>query len=252
MPNIRLTIEYDGQHFHGWQKQIGVRTIQEELHKTLELVLRQKIAHVQSSGRTDEGVHARQQVVNFFTEGPVDLNRLRLSVSSIHKGELSVLKADIAPDDFHSLRSAKGKLYRYIIYHSDVPPVLDKGRVWLVHRDLDIERMKLEAKDLIGRHDFKSFQGSRSKVNSTYKTIFSSEIISNPPYIYYQVRGSGFLKHMVRNIVGTLVELGSKDGRCIPIKDLLMERDRSKAGPTAPSWGLCLEKVYYTDPTSDM
>ncbi|MDZ4785286.1 MAG: tRNA pseudouridine(38-40) synthase TruA [bacterium] len=245
MANIRLLLEYDGSKFHGWQKQPSVRTVQEELHKVLELVLQEKIHHVQCSGRTDEGVHSRGQVANFFVEKVPDLIRLKRSVSSIMKGDLSVLEVEIVPDTFHSLRSAKSKFYRYVIYNSDVPPVLEKGQVWLVHRDLDIERMKREALLLLGKQDFACFQGSGCGSTSTIKTIYKSEIISNPPYIYYEVIGSGFLKHMVRNIVGTLVEFGKNEGKASSMKELLESKNRQLAGPTAPGWGLCLEYVEY-------
>ena len=154
MPNIKLIIEYNGAKFHGWQFQPGQRTIQEELHKTLELVLREKIHHVQASGRTDVGVHAEAQVVNFFVSKIPDLVRLRRSVSSILKGELSVHSAAVVDDSFDSRKSSIAKTYRYTIYHTDVPPVLDSGQVWLVHDPLDIVGLIETAQDLIRKHDF--------------------------------------------------------------------------------------------------
>lgn len=245
MPNIKLVIEYDGSSFHGWQRQIGFRTVQETLHQVLETILREKIHHVQASGRTDEGVHAKRQVVNFRCEKTPDLAVLRKSVSSILKNELAVHEATIVDDSFHSLRSAVAKTYRYIIYNHDVPPVLDKGKVWLVHRDLNLEAMSVAAKEIVGTHDFSSFRGAKCGAPNPVKTIYESSLEFNPPYIIYTVTGSGFLKHMVRNIVGSLVDFGRGEAKCGSMTELLEKRDRKLAGVTAPPWGLCLEKVWY-------
>lgn len=243
MPNIKLVLEYNGSGFHGWQIQPGLRTIQSEVHSALETVLRTKIKHVQASGRTDEGVHAKAQVVNFYVDETPDLIRLKRSVSSLLKGEVSVVGVEIVDDSFHSLRDSKQKFYRYSIYHADVPPVLRHGQVWLVNADLDIAKMQRAAKQLEGEHDFESFRCSGCTAKSTIKTIHSSEIISEPPYLYYEVKGSGFLKQMVRVIVGTLVMIGK--GAEVTIPEILDAKDRKEAGPTAPPYGLCLEKVTY-------
>lgn len=248
MPNIRLVIEYNGSRFHGWQKQPGLRTIQSELHQVLETVLREKIHHVQASGRTDEGVHARRQVVNFRCQQLPDLTVLRRSISSILKGEVAVHKAEIAEDSFHSLRDAVAKTYRYTIYNHDVPPVLDAGQVWLVHKELDLELMQTAASELVGTHDFKSFQGAKCGAPDTVKTIFESRLDLNLPYILFTITGSGFLKHMVRNIVGTLVDIGRGEAKIQDMKAIMLAQNRQSAGMTAPPWGLCLERVWYTDP----
>lgn len=246
MHNIRLVIEYNGSAFHGWQKQESMRTIQEELHKNLEIVLRQKISHVQASGRTDQGVHARAQVVNFFVPELPDLDRLRYAISSLMRPELNVHLAEEVPADFHSLRSALAKTYVYTIYNHDVPPVLDYGRVWFVRDPLNITLMQERARELEGIHDFKSLQASGCGVKKTSKEIFKSEITSRSPYVVYTVTGSGFLKQMVRNIVGTLVEYSKGEGKTKSFAELLQLKDRTMAGPTAPPYGLCLQNVYYT------
>ena len=248
MPNIRLLIEYNGSKFHGWQHQPGLRTVQKELHGALETVLREKIHHVQASGRTDEGVHARRQVVNFKCEKTPDLVILRRSISSILRNDLAVHSAEIAPDNFHSLRDACGKTYRYTVYHHDVPPVLDSGRVWLVNRQLDPQIMVEAAAAMVGTHDFKSFQGAKCGSPSSIKSIYESRIEFKAPYIIYTVTGSGFLKHMVRNIVGTIVDFGRGEGKRSSMREVLEARDRKAAGVKAPPWGLCLEKVWYEDP----
>jgi tRNA pseudouridine38-40 synthase len=245
VPNIRLLIEYNGSKFHGWQHQPGLRTVQKELHGALETVLREKIHHVQASGRTDEGVHARRQVVNFKCEKTPDLVILRRSISSILRNDLAVHSAEIAPDNFHSLRDACGKTYRYTVYHHDVPPVLDSGRVWLVNRQLDPQIMVEAAAAMVGTHDFKSFQGAKCGSPSSIKSIYESRIEFKAPYIIYTVTGSGFLKHMVRNIVGSLLLVGDGRKPLDFIEEVLRKKDRTQAGPTAPPHGLYFYHVAY-------
>jgi len=244
MPNIKLVIEYNGSRFHGWQKQPRLRTVQEELHKTLEVVLREEIREVIASGRTDAGVHARGQVVNFQLKSPPDLQRLSRAVSSIMRGELTVLDAAVVADEFHARMNATSKSYLYTIYRRDSPPVLDRGFVWFVPSELDVQRMQREAKSIQGEHDFASFQGSGCTAESSLRELFSSEFSWEAPYLRYCVRGSGFLKQMVRSIVGTLVEIGRGE-RCESMLEVLAARDRRRAGVTAPAYGLCLERVEY-------
>lgn len=244
MPNIVLTVEYDGSRFHGWQFQPGLKTIEGSLLEALRAVLREDIRAVSASGRTDAGVHARGQVVNFRTQQTPDLYRLRHAVSSVMRGELSVLKAEFAPDDFHSTRSAKSKQYSYRILNRQAPAILDQGRVWFVPKPLDLERMRSEAAALIGERDFKVFQGQGCSARTTIKTIFESEVISDGDEVIYRVVGSGFLKHMVRSIVGTLVLMGH--GRISSsMEEILAARDRRRKGVTAPAHGLYLDWVTY-------
>src|SRR5262249_42526063 len=137
-----------------------------------------------------------------------DLHRLKLSVSSLLRGDLSVLEAEFVPMTFNSTRSAKCKEYRYTMLHRDCPPVLDRGRVWHLAGKLDVEKMKCEAGALVGVHDFTSFRGTGCSSNTPVKEILESELLQEGAYLVYRVVGKGFLKHMVRNIVGTLVGLG--------------------------------------------
>lgn len=244
MPNIRLIVEYDGSRFHGWQKQPGVRTIQEELERVIRMVLREQIPFVAASGRTDAGVHARGQVVNFNCSSVPDLHRLKHAISSLMKGELSVIEASVAPDDFHSCRSTKQKQYTYTILHRDSPAVLDKGHAWHVGGSLDIERMIKEAALLVGQHDFTSFRAANCGGLSPIKRILESEVTFEPPYLRYRVVGEGFLKQMVRIIVGTLVTMGRGEMERT-VTEILAARDRTQAGVTAPAYALCLDWVEY-------
>jgi tRNA pseudouridine38-40 synthase len=245
VPNIRLIVEYDGSCFHGWQKQPNVRTVQEELEKVLKIALREDIPWLAASGRTDSGVHAKGQVVNFHCQNIPDLHRLKHSVSSMMKGELAVRAAEIVDDSFHSCKSTKSKQYTYTILHRHAPAVLDKGRVWHVADRLDIGRMQREARVLVGTHDFTSLQGTGCQAVSPIKEIFRSEVLHQEDYLIYEVVGAGFLKHMVRNIVGTLIAFGRGDMRLPSMEAVLAAQNRRIAGMTAPAHGLCLDWVEY-------
>lgn len=252
MPNIKVVIEYDGGQFSGWQVQASGATVQGELHAALETALRQRISHVQSAGRTDAGVHARGQVVNFFVDGDVDVYKLKLSVSSLLRGRVSVLDACVVPDDFNALNSVKSKCYRYRILQRSVPEALERGFVWRVSYPLDIARMNAEAQCLVGTHDFTSFRAADCGAYTPTKRI-DSICVTESEYriIDISIVGSGFLRNMVRIIVGTLVELGSStdgtDGSMgrRSMKQILEARDRELAGNTAPAHGLCFEWVRY-------
>lgn len=243
MSNIRMVIEYDGSNFHGWQQQPELRTVQSELHRVLAMVLRQEIHCVLAAGRTDAGVHARGQVVNFHVETIPDLERLKQSVSNILKGELAVLDAEVVGDDFHATRCAKRKQYSYTIVNRKLPLVLDYGRAWQVGYNLDLEKMCQAASCLVGRHDFSSFRASGCNAATPIKEIFDSEVIVCNNNITYRIEGKGFLKQMVRIIVGTLVEIGR--GRLSDMSQILEAKQRTRAGLTAPAQGLCLDWVEY-------
>ena len=243
---MKLVLEYDGAAFHGWQSQPGVPTVQEELHRALETVLREPISEVIGSGRTDAGVHARAQVANVRITAPdPDLRLLKYSVSSLLKGKLSVVDAEIVSDDFHARFDAVHKTYRYAILYRDTPPVLDRGRVWHIHSKLNIERMQVEAQAFVGKYDCSSFQGAGCQAKNTEKEIFASELEWQCPYLSYTVCGSGFLKHMVRNMVGTLVGIGKGDAKLSSVVEVIEQRKRTAAGITAPAQGLSLVSVHY-------
>ena len=248
MPNVRLVIEYDGSGFHGWQRQPGLRTIQGELERVLRIVLREDIPVVHSAGRTDAGVHARAQVVNFLVSNYPDLDRLRLSVSSLLRGEVTVLRADIVPNNFHSRRSSEYKQYSYHILNRPCPPSIDKGRVWHVAYDLDVGLMQEEAQEFIGTHDFSSFRGQDCTQVSPVKEILESDVSASGSYIVYRVIGRGFLKQMVRIMVGTIVGRGRHHSWIRPVKEILEAKSRHMAGKTAPPCGLYLDWVKYPEP----
>jgi tRNA pseudouridine38-40 synthase len=245
VPNVKLIVEYDGHGFHGWQKQGDLRTIQSELERAITIILRQPIGPLHASGRTDAGVHARGQVVTFKTESVPDLWKIRHGVSHLLKGELAVVSAEIVADSFHPGRCATHKQYSYTILNRPAPAVLDARRVWHVTHELDIECMRRCAAVLVGTHDFTSFRDSDCTAKFPVKTIYSSEVVVNGDTVTYRVVGSGFLKQMVRNITGTLVDFGRGRMRRLSMEEILAARDRRTAGITAPAHGLCLDWVSY-------
>lgn len=245
MPNIRCVVEYNGSGFHGWQVQPGLRTIQAELHQKIELVTGQELREVIASGRTDSGVHAKAQVINFHLAELPDLVRLRRGVSSLLNGEVALLSAEVVPDSFHSRSSSVSKTYQYTILNRDTPPTIERGLVWYFPFKLNVEKMRREAPLIIGRHDFSSFRGGGCMALSPVREIFESELIVDPPYLRYRVCGEGFLKQMVRNIVGTLTEIGKEKRKCDSMLEVMRALDRKAGGQTAPAYGLCLEEVKY-------
>jgi tRNA pseudouridine38-40 synthase len=246
--NIRLILEYDGAGFHGWQKQPGgLRTIQAELERVLQMVLRRPIRRLTAAGRTDAGVHARGQVVNFKVDTPppeLDLSRLAHAVSNILKGEVSVIKAELAPAGFDARHDAQAKQYRYWILTRPVPAVLDRGKVWHLGVRLDHSKMQQEAAVLVGLHDFTSFRGPDCNSKSAVREVLESEFLFDGDYLIYRIVGRGFLKQMVRNIVGTLVGIG-KGSLEASMTEILAAKNRQAAGVTAPGYALFLDWVKY-------
>lgn len=245
MPKIKLIVEYDGTHFHGWQTQPGVRTIQSELQRVIEIVNHGPVPPLEASGRTDAGVHARAQVVCVRLDKVPDLCRFRRSLSALLPHELSVLRAEVVADDFDPCRHAVCKQYSYLIMNRDVAPVLDYGRLWYVPWNVDRERLKKDAQVIIGEHDFSSFRASGCEAKTSTRTVLESEIVCDGDLIIYRVVGKGFLKQMVRNIVGTLVDLASERLKNISFEEILARTDRTAAGVTAPAHGLYLDWVKY-------
>ena len=244
--NICLVLEYNGSGFHGWQIQPDQRTIQEELHKTLETITGEKIKSLIASGRTDAGVHARRQVVNFRTKKEYDLSKLIFGVSGLLRSEVSVVHAFYAAPDFHSQRTAIRKRYVYYIERRKSNPVLYAGKSWHVYGDLDMDLIFQEATHLIGKYDFTSFRAANCGSVSPIKEVYKSSFSLDKSVLKYTIEGSGFLKQMVRIIVGTLIERG-RGKLDLSVREILNLKDRNAAGITAPSHGLFLDNVEYPE-----
>ena len=251
MPNILLEIEYDGTNYSGWQAQghkvtrsqgHKLKTIQETIENTLQKILQEKIKLI-ASGRTDAGVHAKGQVANFKTKSRLPLSKIKLALNSLLPRDILIKSIKQIPADFHSRYSAKLKLYRYTILNRDYSDVFLYRYVWYYPYKLNINLMKNQAKALLGRHNFKSFQASDRPKRNSIRTIKRLSIKKEKDFIYFDIESDGFLYKMVRNIVGTLVEIGS--GKPTELVNVLGKLDRKDAGPTAPACGLCLIKVKY-------
>jgi tRNA pseudouridine38-40 synthase len=245
VPKALLIVEYNGAGFHGWQVQPKLRTVQSELQRVIETIVRQSVPALEASGRTDSGVHARGQVVCVRLPEMINLDVFRRSISALLPRELTVHAARWVDEDFDPCRHAKRKQYSYHILHRDVPAVLEYGRVWYVPWRLDRERLERDARALIGEHDFESFRCSGCEAATTVRTIYESTVSINGDSIVYRVIGSGFLKQMVRTIVGTLVDCASERIVDRTIVQILEAKDRRRAGVTAPAHGLYLDWVSY-------
>ncbi len=244
--NIKFVLAYDGTEFHGWQRQAGVRTVQEVLEGVLQRVLGHPL-HVHGASRTDAGVHARGQVANVVTATPIPVENLRRAVGHRLPPDVALLHAELVRTEFHASGAALGKLYRYRLFASVRRPVAAlAGRcTWHVWYPLDLDRMRAAAAAFVGRHDFAALASHGSPRTTTVRTVRHVEVRRCGEELQIDVEGGGFLYNQVRNMVGTLVEIGRGHWSPERIAEILASRDRRQAGPTAPPQGLCLQWVRY-------
>lgn len=243
MRNLKLTIQYDGTKYCGWQKQPNSSGIQGTIEYAIYEITREKV-NIIGSGRTDAGVHALGQVANFKTNSNIPAARIPDALNAKLPKDISIIDCQEVSDDFHSRYSATGKIYRYLIYNKPYRSPLYKDISYHVRYDLDIEKMRVEAQSLLGTHEFKGFMSSGSSVKDTVRTIHNISIEESGDLIVLEVEGNGFLYNMVRIIVGTLVDIGR--GRIDkPLEEIIASQDRGEAGHTAPAHGLFLKKVHY-------
>ncbi len=242
--NVRLLLAYDGTHFHGWQHQPGLRTVQAELESALRLVLRHPISVV-ASGRTDAGVHAAGQVANVRTDATIPADRLAHAITSRLPKDVAVLQADDVAQAFHAIRSATSKLYCYRIHNAQSRPVFGRSYVHHIWKNIDLERIQAGAAKFVGTFDFSAFASAGCIRQTMVRTILQCSAECVRDEIHIRVEGTGFLHNMVRIMVGTLLEVSK--GRMSPddITAIIESRERPNAGPTAPARGLCLEWVKY-------
>ena len=244
--NIKLVVAYNGAAYHGWQRQAeGFDTVQQRLEEALVRVARHPVV-VFGAGRTDAGVHATGQVANFYTTNlAIPLPGLVAATNSRLPRDIVIRSAEEMPEGFHASRSAVGKTYRYRIYVAPVRPVELVGQVHHYWRALDAERMRRAAARLVGEHDFRGFATSADERDDTVRRIDLAQVAGAGSEIHVTIRGNGFLYNMVRNIVGTLVEIGRGHWPEERIDMILASRNRADAGPTAPPDGLTLVCVHY-------
>jgi len=244
---IALGIEYDGSAFSGWQIQDGDQlTVQKDLETALSKIANEDIRQCQVAGRTDAGVHATEQVIHFDTRVVRSMRSWVLGCNRyLSKQNISVLWAHEVAEDFHARFSAQRRRYRYIIFSRPVRPTFLKHSVSWERRTLDLYRMQQAAKTLVGEHDFNSFRTVKCQAKSAVKTIYYLNISQRGEYFYIDIEANSFLHHMVRNIAGVLMAIGSGEAEPEWIEEVLAARDRTKAGKTAPSGGLYLSHVTY-------
>lgn len=245
MKNFKITVEYDGASYHGWQRQKNDRTIQEEIEKALFTMTGKKIA-LTASGRTDAGVHALGQVANFNCDTDLSSQAFQNGLNSLTRDDIVIISCNIVDENFHSRFDAKSKTYNYRILNRDLPVAINRQYAWFIKKKLDLDAIRLAVRHIIGAHDFKAFEGTGSPKSHTTRRVFKAEIAEQGNgLIVFEIKADGFLRFMVRNIVGTLVDVGLGKITSDDFKEILLSKDRSMAGATAPPQGLFLMKVKY-------
>ncbi len=244
MKNIKLTIEYDGTNFCGWQKQIGLRTVEGVLNDTLTKVLNEQV-EVIGSGRTDSKVHAFGQVANFKSETPISLERFPRAVNSYLPPDVAIISAKEVPTDFHSRYDPKRKSYMYKVQNGSVCRPLYRNYTYHYYRSLDEKKMREALGIFVGEHDFKAFMSSGSPIKKTVRTIYKAEISREKDLFVIEIEGNGFLYNMVRRIVGVVLEVGSGRLDIVEIPEILKEKDNDRTRRLAPPQGLYLKNVEY-------
>ena len=246
LKNIKITLEYDGSQFHGWQRQKRDRTIQAEVEAALYQIMGGQITVI-GSGRTDSGVHALGQVASFLCDTRLEDKGIQNALNSLLPDAIVVLKCQQVDMDFHARYAAKSKTYHYQIYNHPVPKAIGRQYAWHIRRPLDKEGMCAAAETLIGRRDFSAFEGSGSPRSTSIRQIFNAGFSTapNPNHLTFEIEADGFLRFMVRNIVGTLVDVGRGKTDLDAFTSVLRSHDRRQAGATAPPHGLFLVKVTY-------
>lgn len=246
MRNIKLTIEYDGTNYNGWQIQKNAPSIQEEIQKAIFQITKEKVTLI-GSGRTDAGAHAKGQVANFITKSIIPEDKFVNALNSQLKGDIVIKHSEEKPIEFHSRYDAKSKIYSYTIHKGPVPPAITRQYVYHYRYGnlLCKEDLEKAAKNFIGTFDFKGFMSTGSSVKSTIRTIYDINIVEGEEVLKIFYHGSGFLYNMVRIITGTILNVGIGKIDLESIPTIIKSRERERAGQTVPAHGLCLEKVYY-------
>jgi tRNA pseudouridine38-40 synthase len=245
MKTYKLTMEYDGTHYHGWQIQAGDITIQETLEKALSLMTGETV-RVEGSGRTDAGVHALGQTASFKTDTRIPPEGFQAGLNSLLPEDIVILGCEEVKNDFHARFSAKTKTYQYRIYNQFLPLAVGRQYAWHIRKPLDVPAMTRAAAHLIGTHDFKSFEGAGSPRPHTVRTVLEAGVEKTEDgFVLFDITADGFLRYMVRNLVGTLVDVGT--GKIPPerFKEIIEAKNRDLAGATAPARGLFLVAVRY-------
>lgn len=242
--NIKLTVEYDGTNYHGWQIQPNGPSIQSILEQAVSTFVG-TATRVIGSGRTDAGVHALGQVANFFTQREYDRHRIQRGLNALTPPDITIKEVEFVADSFDARRDGRSRIYEYRILNRSTPSPFSLNRAWHVHESLDIAAMREAISSLLGEHDFTSFRAAGCEAAHPVRKVYRTALEQRGELLVYTVEATAFLRHMVRNIVGTLIEVGKGLRTAQSFGELLEARDRTKAGPTAPPHGLFLVAVKY-------
>jgi tRNA pseudouridine38-40 synthase len=245
--NFKIIIEYDGTNYHGWQRQIREPTIQGKIEAALTTITRTDVTLI-GSGRTDAGVHAFAQVANFCCDTTLTPDALQKGLNSLLPADIVIKTCVQVAEKFHARYDAESKTYRYRLLNRPLPAAIYHQYSWHVKKKLDLAAMREAISHIVGVHDFQTFEGSGSPRSNSIRQILAADLVEDDDgYLVFEIKGDGFLRHMVRNIVGSLVDVGL--GKITPddFKQVLNSRDRSLAGITAPAHGLFLVQVDYGD-----
>lgn len=244
MRNIKLTLQYDGTAYCGWQVQKNAVTVQETLEEAVRRVTGETL-RVTGCGRTDAGVHAKRYIANFYTEASVPTERFPYALNANLPDDIVCLSAEECAKDFHAKNSAIAKRYVYHIYCAPFGDAFYTRYAWHYRYPLDVEAMRRAARAFVGTYDFEGFSSARRTVKTTVRTITALSVMQDGAHIVIDVTGNGFLYNMVRIIAGTLVFVGNGKINAEEMPDIIASKDRTRAGITAPPQGLFLTEVYY-------
>jgi len=244
MRTVKLTIEYDGTLYHGWQVQSGVTTVQGILQERLALILGHPVC-VHGAGRTDAGVHAKGQVAHFRTASRLPAAVIMRALNALLPDDIVVLEAEEMHSSFHAQFDAREKEYRYYLIHQPGRSVFYRHYALFVQGTLDLDQIRAALAELEGTHDFFALSTASGEKENTIRTITKAELKAEDPFLVITIRGEGFLHKMVRRIVGTLLEVGKRKISAAQVAQILQTRDKSLAGPSVPPYGLFLMSVRY-------
>lgn len=245
MRRVKLTLAYDGTAYRGFQVQPNGPTIQSVMEEALSRLLQEPVK-LRAAGRTDAGVHAREQAVDFADSGSRSLETVLRGGNALLPPDIRILSVSEVPESFNARRDAKEKEYRYFLHLSPVASPFFSRHAWHLEKPPDLDAMRAGLRHVVGEHDFSSFRGQGCTAKTTVRTIFRAELWEEVPSLFsLRIAGNGFLRHMVRNLVGTLVDVGK--GKIPPerVGELFTLKNRAEAGPTAPARGLFLWEVRY-------
>lgn len=244
MRNLKITIQYNGKNYCGWQRQPNSLGIQGNIENAIYEITKEKVKLI-GSGRTDAGVHAFGQVANFKIDSDFPIEKMAIAINSQLKRSIRIKHAQEVAEDFHSRYHCKSKTYIYIIENSEQGSAIYRNLTYHVPQPLDIKKMQQAADYLVGEHDFSSFKSSGTSSKSSVRTIYAAQVLKEQERVIIQLTGNGFLYNMVRIISGTLLEIGLGNMQPEQMKEILEAKDRQKAGKTLPAYGLYLMNAEY-------